>query len=523
MFVGSSFAQNIYPEDGWWWNPDLSGRGFLLERQGDIMFMSTFHYNDSGLPVWLTVQGIYTPADVSTDNVGVFDGTVFESTDGQTIGGDYIAPTTIESSQTDFSMTFQDNQNAILNWSNETIELTRLFWSYGNNLDQLSGTWLIATVTPTGQTSAQVADIEIDGNTGIISSNNATIGLITLEDGDLTLELSASNDDLPILVPETKRFFAGSRDGSTDSIIGIKTDDLPLITTPESNQNPSNSLDPSFFLEAGLASEITTESCTLSGGTTTTCYRIEIVGEPAGHDIGPFCPPSIDSTAEEGGIWFDGGGEVYDIDGDFIVDLPNIYSDSNWQLFDESTGLVKVTDTQESCEAAAQPQVPQEFQNFCVECSLEYTNGGLTETYLIPTNPVPLASTSNLGRSNIGVSLTGIGFAPPAPVDNILRAYTIAAFDDCGGHINPVAGYHYHGSTGCTETVTQDDGHAALLGYALDGYAIYAMLNADGEEDNDLDECRGHTDDVRGYHYHSASAAENMFIGCYKGEQGSVQ
>lgn len=121
------------------------------------------------------------------------------------------------------------------------------------------------------------------------------------------------------------------------------------------------------------------------------------------------------------------------------------------------------------------------------------------------------------------MTLNGVGLAPPAPVDDILANYTIAAFDDCGGHINPNAGYHYHGATGCTELVEQSDGHAAVIGYVIDGYALHGMLNTDGEEPTDLDACRGHTDETRGYHYHTASAGENMFVGCYNGEQGSVE
>ena len=84
-------------------------------------------------------------------------------------------------------------------------------------------------------------------------------------------------------------------------------------------------------------------------------------------------------------------------------------------------------------------------------------------------------------------------------------------------------GYHYHAALGCSDVITSVDGHANLIGYALDGYGIYAMLNSTGEEDYDLDECRGHSDDTRGYHYHAASAAENMFIGCYSGAQGSIE
>ena len=157
-------------------------------------------------------------------------------------------------------------------------------------------------------------------------------------------------------------------------------------------------------------------------------------------------------------------------------------------------------------------------------------NSGQSLTFSIDsvtTNDLELNGDLNKGDLNGGrvtgtltessVQINGVVLAAPAPVDAILGAYTIAAFDDCAGHINLVAGYHYHGEAGCSQTQIQSDGHAAMMGYALDGFGIFGMLNEDGLEPTDLDECRGHTDDTRGYHYHAADVSENMFIGCFKG------
>lgn len=292
------------------------------------------------------------------------------------------------------------------------------------------------------------------------------------------------------------------------------TDDTDLVVPGDVVAGESINID--AFVAGALASDATTVDCTLSDGTETTCYQIVTVGTPAGSSVGPFCPESITTSADDAGIWFDGGSEVYQADGNFIVNLPNLYGDSNWNMYDEATGLVNVTDTQEACEAAAVPVVEAQYQNHCVQCSLDYVDGGLSTTYLIPTTPVPLDAPSAIS-SDVGVSLNGIPLAAPAPVTAILSQYTVAIFDDCGGHINPNAGYHYHAATGCTEVGTQTDGHSALLGYALDGYGIYGRLDADGFESTSLDECRGETDDTRGYHYHVATASENMFIGCFHG------
>ena len=278
-------------------------------------------------------------------------------------------------------------------------------------------------------------------------------------------------------------------------------------------------VDVTKLLEEGLHAEVSTETCTLSGGTVTTCYRITTTSIPAEHDIGPFCPRHISEEADVAGIWFEAG-EVYDVDGTFIENLATFYDDPSWQLYDPSTGDVYVTDTQAACEGAARPDVDPQYQNHCVECDVSYAGADTIGTYVIPVTPVRSATSAPLGRNVVGLALNGVNFDPPAPTDAILSNYTIAALDDCGGHVNPVTGYHYHAATGCHETVEQGDGHAPLIGYGLDGHGIYALTGDDGAEPEDLDACRGHEDAVRGYHYHVASAGENLLVACFDGEHG---
>ncbi|MFQ3196637.1 MAG: hypothetical protein ACI8R9_002037 [Paraglaciecola sp.] len=172
---------------------------------------------------------------------------------------------------------------------------------------------------------------------------------------------------------------------------------------------------------------------------------------------------------------------MYDIDGPFIANLDTLYGDG-WQLYDPITGEVNITDTQESCEAAARPDVDPAYQNYCVQYDLDYFGGAVSETVLIPVAPVPLTN-PNYVNGSIGISLNGVILTAQAPVDAILSNYTIAAFGDCGGHINPFDGYHYHAATGPDE----EDDHASSVGYVLDGYDIYAMLDASGFEETDLD------------------------------------
>lgn len=277
-------------------------------------------------------------------------------------------------------------------------------------------------------------------------------------------------------------------------------------------------LDPSAFNAGVLQAASETVNCTLSNGTVASCYRLKLQVAPTDHEVGPFCPRTIEAGPETSGTWIHEG-KVLDADGAFIVGLAELYDDPKWKLYDESTGEVRYTATKEACEAAARPDVAEAYQNHCVECSVQDLDAGLGEDVLVPALPVPRATPGTLGgRGPVGIALNGVRFDAPAPLQAILSAHTIAAFDDCGGHVNPHAGYHYHGAQGCSASVPQSDAHAALIGYAVDGYPIHAMRDGQVNEVGELDVCRGHADDVRGYHYHAASAGENMFIGCFHGE-----
>ncbi|MEY3242584.1 MAG: hypothetical protein RIR11_4023 [Bacteroidota bacterium] len=284
-------------------------------------------------------------------------------------------------------------------------------------------------------------------------------------------------------------------------------------------------VNPLLFLEDGTNVKISTISCTLSNGTSSTCYKIISTSMPTDHDMGPWCPNNISDDASAGGIWLEDG-EVYDVDGEFIKNMATFYNDNTWLMYD-ALGNIYTTETQADCAAAANPNVGAEYKNFCVECLPSYV-AGLTQTYVIPVKPVKLNQSIPFGGmggppgggggpSVRGVAFNGVRFDAPAPTNAILNAYTLAPFDDAGGHINLMAGYHYHAATGVSTKIVQCDNHAPMIGYALDGHGIYAHLNKDGIQPTDLDACRGHYDDTRGYHYHVDYAGKNNFINCLYG------
>ena len=273
------------------------------------------------------------------------------------------------------------------------------------------------------------------------------------------------------------------------------------------------------FLEGSLTKAITTEDCTLSNGDETKCYRIEVTGSPVDTKIGPFCPESTSSTAEVSGIWLDGE-KMYNADGQFIMDLSTIYKDVKWKLYDDS-GKVKVTDTKEAFQGAARPDVQEAYKYHCVEGTWEWTETTkpVPTSILVPVTPV-LASETSSPRGNLGVTINGLVISASAPVDAILGAYTIAAFDDCGGHFNPTAGYHLHAYTGCEgieyeSHIDNPNAETKIIGYTMDGVAVFAPLSS--KSTIKLDECNGRTTAKDGYHYYAQSAEKNLVVKCVKG------
>lgn len=280
------------------------------------------------------------------------------------------------------------------------------------------------------------------------------------------------------------------------------------------------SVNPENFIAANFRGEIQQKTVDLNG-TPTLCYVIQSNSQATEHPMGPWCPQHLEDEKEKGGIWFKDG-KVYDVSGHFIAELAEFYHDEKWNLY-RLDGSVKVTDTKEGCLAAAKPDVEEEYQNFCVECLPDYFQHQVT-TFVIPVTPQYQSSPQRFKRhGGIGLAFNGVKFDPPAPTHAILAAHTIAPLDDHGGHVNPHGGYHYHAATGSTKEIVQADDHAPMIGYAIDGFGIFALLDKNGGKPSDLDECGGHSDEQRGYHYHAGEPGGNEIIKCLHGVSGYIE
>lgn len=145
---------------------------------------------------------------------------------------------------------------------------------------------------------------------------------------------------------------------------------------------------------------------------------------------------------------------------------------------------------------------------------------------VFPLRPTCAAATTNVvdSRGPIGFMINGVPFYGPQDAQGRdAVVFEGPTFDDCAGHADPSCSYHYHEEPVCVfglgMTAAQrplPDGHSPVIGYAFDGFAVYASPNS-----SPLDACNGHSDGTRGYHYHATKALPYL-MACYQGKSSAT-
>jgi YHYH protein len=137
--------------------------------------------------------------------------------------------------------------------------------------------------------------------------------------------------------------------------------------------------------------------------------------------------------------------------------------------------------------------------------------------FFIPLKPKLADKPTKTPMGPIGVAINGIPFYNQFNKEG-QDAVKAEVFDSCCGHPDPKGAYHYHKYPVCVKSPFKNeaDKHSPLIGYAFDGFAIYGPNGENGKPPADLDECNGHSDKERGYHYHVTEKAPYI-IGAYKG------
>ncbi|QDS97874.1 YHYH protein [Adhaeretor mobilis] len=129
-----------------------------------------------------------------------------------------------------------------------------------------------------------------------------------------------------------------------------------------------------------------------------------------------------------------------------------------------------------------------------------YTGGN---AWQIPLEPKladkPVSAKNRLYRGAIALAVNGV------PIFNPLNnrgedAYLAGELDEWGGHCGRGDDYHYHIAPLHLQEIV---GKGNPIAFALDGFPIYGLTEADGSPVGKLDEFNGQFDEEDRYHYHA--------------------
>jgi streptogramin lyase len=114
------------PASGYWWNPAEPGRGFVIEIQGNTMFMAGFLYVSSGEATWVGSTGPMTTATQ-------YSGPLTTYTGGQTLTGAFKPATVVYPAIGTLSINFNSNTAGTLTWPGGTIPIQRFDFGPGGS------------------------------------------------------------------------------------------------------------------------------------------------------------------------------------------------------------------------------------------------------------------------------------------------------------------------------------------------------------------------------------------------------
>ena len=185
-------ASSVTPENGWWWNPDQSGRGYNIEVQQDQIGIALFIYDQQGFPEWYTAAG-NLEGDTFTGELQRFEG-------GQCATCEYTPPT--PAGTIAFSISFTAGNRANVTLGNRSFDISRFGFAQSGGIEDFRGTWA-TVVSPDFLTSGELLAfnerITLEGGIPALQGSRAarpadTAVLSRLSNGDLFIALDSSAD-----------------------------------------------------------------------------------------------------------------------------------------------------------------------------------------------------------------------------------------------------------------------------------------------------------------------------------------
>lgn len=125
------------PARGLWWNPNESGRGFNIERQDDMMIVTSFVHVPGGAATGFISAGRYHFA------TGTFSATFDANTGGQCIGCPYVRPQGIANAAGPLPIEFDSYVTGTLCYQGGSTRITRQLHAYDGTLAVLRGSFAL--------------------------------------------------------------------------------------------------------------------------------------------------------------------------------------------------------------------------------------------------------------------------------------------------------------------------------------------------------------------------------------------
>ena len=304
------------------------------------------------------------------------------------------------------------------------------------------------------------------------------------------------------------------------------TKDSSISDSDPVNQTEDHVFNIELMNSNNLLESVNLKEVSMSNGTTAQVYELVFKSNPVVD--GPYCPATIDDI---------GGIGIYDGETNpgfqvMKASLWNAMEADGYDIIDEQ-GNIRTSDP----GAGTGPP----SGSSCLEAT---PDNSIQLTFYIPAVPQfasvvdQIGIVENVGVSRDGIPLTGhppsATSGPPGAPAGVNTNASIPAIDPCGGHIDPFGYYHLHfgpeeiNNVFAAYEITEvsctnfNQSTTAFVGYAKDGFPIYASNDMDDTNPSDLDDCQGHsaptTDYPDGvYHYHVSSTNAPNLPTCLKG------
>jgi hypothetical protein len=118
LLAAVSLSAEAAPASGYWWNPAESGRGFVIEVQGNQMFMAGFLYAANGEATWVASHGAMSSATQYSGPLITFSG-------GQTLTGSYKTPAQNPAPLGTIAIDFATDTTATITWPGGSTPIQR--------------------------------------------------------------------------------------------------------------------------------------------------------------------------------------------------------------------------------------------------------------------------------------------------------------------------------------------------------------------------------------------------------------